>query len=191
MNVQQENTIRLTTNELMNIQLKDYASNFKPMIADLINKNKRKTGISFSEEDIDDLLQDCILIAYEKSLMSDFILESKLSTFLYGIANNKIHEKLRKKQQIITGEYNDEIEVLKQDEYDSLIDEETNFKLKLIKDCMKLLSKTQLKVFDLFFIKNFSLNKIAIEVGSNEDSMKSQNYKAKTSIKNCVQLKMA
>ena len=83
------------------------------------------------------------------------------------------------------------IRVLKQDEYDSLIDEETNFKLKLIKDCMKLLSKTQLKVFDLFFIKNFSLNKIAIEVGSNEDSMKSQNYKAKTSIKNCVQLKMA
>ncbi len=177
-------------NELIVFQLKDYVIRFKPMIADLINKYKRKYGFGLSEEDLEDLLQDCVLVAYEKSLKPDFILESKLSTFLYAIAKNKLFEKLRVMGRITTREYKDEIEVLEQENYDYSKDELTTLKLKLIKECMKLLSATQLQVFKLYFFHNFSMNRIAIELESNENSMKAQNYKAKTNIKNCVQAKL-
>ena len=168
------------------IELHDYVKRFKPMFASLMRKYNEGQKIKITEEELKDLIQESVLVAFEKVRDPNFTLTSKGSTFLYGIARLKILELLRKKGQIRTIEVDDETLNYFEDK-DPLLKEETNSTLnKYLIECMKKLSVMQKRVIELFFYHKLSMKQIALDLKSTEDSVKNQNARAKKALFNCI-----
>jgi RNA polymerase sigma factor (sigma-70 family) len=177
-------------NNSIHERLKNYYYIFRPIVADLVNKKGLIKKSFFKEEDINDLLQDSILVLYEKLNDPTFQLTVKDSTYFYRIVENKIFEKLRKGKKHNIVDFED-IPDVEDNQYDAESERINNVKLKLIKECMKQLSKFQYRVLELFFFHSLSMKQIAVILDSSENSMKSQNKKAKDRIKECVETKIS
>jgi len=157
------------------------------MIAQLVSRyNQNK---SFNEEDIDDLLQESIIVLYEKIIDPTFRLTAKQSTFVYSIAQNKLREKLKKQNRYQEISFESEMVIVEDEEYDLHIDQLREHQRTILRECIKLLSETQRQVFILFNYHKVSMKQIARQFNSNEDSMKSQKYKAQKSVQECVKTK--
>ena len=166
-----------------------YIKELRPMIAQLVNRyNFNKI---LSEDDIDDILQESILVLYEKTIDPTFNLTSKGSTYIYGVAENKIREKIRKneKNPHISFDYESSID-LEMIEYDFIKDSKNNWRIRLIDKCIELLNTTQKKIFIEFYYHGKTMSEIAEYFNSNENSMKTQKYKATNNIKDCVSSKI-
>ena len=159
------------------------------MIADLVNKYNRITPGTFNELDIDDIFQDSILVLIEKEHSPTFTLTVKPSTFLYSIAENKIKERIRSNGKMVKTDI-DEVEIDDKDEdYDLEKDTLRELRRKILRECIKLLSESQRKIFILFHYNNYSMKQIAQQFDSNERSMITQKYKASKSVQDCVKSK--
>jgi RNA polymerase sigma factor (sigma-70 family) len=169
--------------------LKDYVKVFRPMIADLVNKFNKGAFKKLSEEDIDDILQESVIVLYEKSNDPTFSLNAKPSTFIYSVAKNKIHERQKANSKIDISRIEENIELEDKDIYDSSIDEKRLLRKKILAACIKLLSETQKKIFILYNYHNASMKEIAKQFNSNENSMKTQKFKAAIKVKECVKSK--
>lgn len=167
--------------------LTGYVKQFRRMIAQLVNRYNQNNV--FNEDDIDDLLQECIVVLYEKGIDPTFRLTAKASTFVYSVAQNKLREKLKKLNRYQEVPFESEIGEMALEEYDVAQDELKERQKSILRECIKLLSETQRQVFILFSYHNFSMKQIADRFNSNENSMKSQKYKAQENIRECVKRK--
>lgn len=167
--------------------LTGYVKQYRPMIAQLVNRYNQNN--SFSRDDIDDLLQESVIVLYEKIIDPAFRLTAKPSTFIYSIAQNKLREKLKKQNRYQEVPFENDIDVLASEEYDLAHDELKEKRKSILRECIKLLSETQRQVFILFNYHNFSMKQVALHFNSNERSMITQKYKAQKNISECVKEK--
>jgi len=133
-----------------------------------------------SNEDAQDMLQESIIVLWEKGKSKDFNLSSKLSTFLMAVVKNKWLSILRKNMRIDKSadtsndfESDDDFsEKLEEDELSNRIKEAMG-KLKEI--CRKLLL--------LYYYDERSMEDIAIELGlANPNVAKSKKYQCKKTL---------
>lgn len=172
-----------------NEQLKNYVSIFRPMIADLVNKYNRNSGIKLLEEDIDDILQESITVLYEKSNDPNFSLNVKPSTYIYAVAENKVRERQKKNSKFTTSDLDGVSNMMEEDGYDRSIDEQRALRRKILRECIQLLNATQKNVFLLYHYHNASMKDIAKQFDSTERSMITQKYKASNKVQECVKSK--
>ena len=170
-------------------QLRDYVKVFRPMIADLVNKYNKGAFKKLLEEDIDDILQESVIVLYEKSNDPTFSLNAKPSTYIYKVAENKIHERQKGNSKFNTSRIEESEDIVDGDSYDTSIDEKRSLRKKLLTACIKLLNETQKKVFVLFHYHNASMKEIAKQFNSTERSMITQKYKAFNKVQDCVKSK--
>ncbi|MCO6495065.1 MAG: sigma-70 family RNA polymerase sigma factor [Bacteroidetes bacterium] len=150
------------SNEKALVQL--YKDNYT-MVRNYIMSNNGKT------EDVEDVLQEAVVVVWEKVRDKDFELSSRLSTFLMAIAKNLWLKKLNKTSRIDFD--NDKITAMRLGYYQDF----SNEKRKIVGEMMNKLDSTCKQILILFYFKDMETKRIAeIMNFANTDVVKSKKY---------------
>lgn len=127
---------------------------------------------SGSEEDVDDIIQDALIVFWQKAIKPEFELNSKLSTFIFGIAKFLWMNKLRKSGRELVFETLPEGGLPMWTEANS-----TNPDIKIVRACLDDIGETCKTLLGLFYFDGFPMDKIAEMMDlSNADTAKSKKY---------------
>ncbi len=154
-----------------------------PIIRNLVLKN------SGTEEDIDDILQEGIIVFYEKVKSDNFTITCSITTFIYSVCRNLWLKNLKKKSLNVTFTKTHE----SIDFTDDAIDEENilNEKQKILLEALKELGDHCKSILTHFYYEQFSMEMIAEKFGyTNADTAKTQKYKCLKRLKSMMFLKM-
>ncbi|MEM6805240.1 MAG: sigma-70 family RNA polymerase sigma factor [Bacteroidota bacterium] len=130
-----------------------------PMILELVQKN------SGGREDGKDIFQQALIELYRLGKKSDFVLRSKITTLLYGIAKNLWMNELKKrKREVITSDFLDTSK-------DELIDwrrseeeEEEHLRITLVKAKISQLTGGCQQILQLYYAEGATMEEIAKEL---------------------------
>jgi len=154
-----------------------------PIIRNLVLKN------SGTEEDIDDILQEGIIVFYEKVKSGNFTITCSITTFIYSVCRNIWLKNLKKKSLNITFTKTHE----SIDFTDDTLDEENilNKKQKILLEALTELGDPCKSVLTYFYYEQFSMEMIAEKFSyTNADTAKTQKYKCLKRLKSMMFLKM-
>ena len=137
-----------------------------------------------SESDATTILQDTLVIFWEKARKEDFELKAKISTFLYAVAKKRWLQELNYRKKHTT------LEQVNENPGDSDgIDEkvEENELSGIVKNCMKQLSPICQQILTAFYYEDKSMQEISKSLGlANEDVAKSKKYQCKKELERLV-----
>src|SRR5436190_13088154 len=140
-----------------------YKKNYRMMIKMIIKNNG-------SEEEGKDIYQEALIVLWQKAMTEDFILTSKISTFLYSICQNLWRKELDRKSKL-TNEETDASEIFDIDKKE---------RIEIINKCIAELGETCRKILTYYYFDNISMTDIAEKMGfSNSDTAKTKKYKCK------------
>jgi RNA polymerase sigma factor (sigma-70 family) len=130
-----------------------------------------------TDYDATELLQDTLVVLWEKIRRNEFILESKLSTYLYAVIKNKWLQELTRRKKYTTLDHLGNNPGPDQDAMEQL---QENERVTLIRKCLEMLSPLCQKIMTLYYYEEKSMIEIAMLTGlANEDVAKSKKYQCK------------
>lgn len=163
-------------------RFKNWYRLYYPMVKRLVIDN------GGSKEDAEDVFQEMLIVLIEKTRNKDFSLTSKESTYIYSIAQNKWRDYSRKKNKSfpISADIDlNELEIVD----DNLYDSEKEKHLERLRACFEKLSETRKTIIHEYYYSKYSMKEIAAQFGfENDDSVKSQKYKAIMDLKKCKEI---
>lgn len=140
------------------------------------------------ETDAEDILQEAIIVLWQKVNAGNFQLTSRLGTYLMGIAKNKWMAQLRKDKRF-TSDDNREDPV--DDNPSSLEKLLTDEKIKLVQRALEVIQPLCKKLLMLFYFEEKNMNDIAkIMNFANTDVVKSKKYQCKKALEEVIQKEM-
>lgn len=138
-----------------------------------------------SDHEADDILQESIIVLWQKVNGGQFLLTSGLGTYLLGIAKNKWMSEVRKKKRYSGSELKPEIHDGNPTSLQSLISEE---RISQVKIALNRLDPVCRKILLLFYFEEMSMDKIAREMKfANTDVVKSKKYQCKKYLEQILQ----
>ena len=141
-----------------------YKKNYRMMVK-LVIKN------SGTEEEAKDIYQDALVVLWQKAKSPDFILTSKISTYLYSVCMNLWRKELARKSRLTSSEGVDIGEEMPLDEKE---------KVQLIQNCLNELGDTCKQILLYYYFDRLSMAEIAEKMGfANADTAKTKKYKCK------------
>ncbi len=148
------------------------------MIMKYVNQN------SGNEADAVEIFQDAIVIFWEKARHTDFILKSKISTYLYGIVKNIWLQELARRKRLTN------LEVVQNNPGHSKSIDESIEEVELteiVKRCMKELSPLCQKILSAFYYEEQSMQQISSSLNlANENVAKTKKYQCKKELESLV-----
>ena len=147
-----------------------YRSTF-PTILHLILTNNG------TEDEAKDIFQEAVMVLYDRVLKDDFVLQSKISTFLYSVCRNLWLKQLNKRNQQIKLVDSEDFERLEVEE-DIVNHREKEIEFNKMNTAMNLLGEPCKTILKEYYIKNKSMKEICQLMGyTNTDNAKTQKYK--------------
>lgn len=141
-----------------------------PMILQLVVMNNG------SDDDAKDVFQESVIVLYNKVKKGDFVLNSKLKTFIYSICRRLWLKRLSQKSRN-AGNITDFEEVLVVDD-DIEQYEERDKQFVLMESALGRLGEPCKTIIEDFYINNKSMQDICEKFGyTNADNAKNQKYK--------------
>jgi len=137
-----------------------------------------------NEADARVILQDALVIFWEKARKEDFVLKSKISTYLYAVAKKKWLQELtyRKKHTTLEQVSNNPTNSPQAD--DAMEEDELSG---IVKKCMKQLSVLCQQILTAFYYDEKSMQEISKSLGlANDDVAKSKKYQCKKELERLV-----
>ncbi len=140
-----------------------YKKNYKMMV-NLIIKNNG------TEEEAKDIYQESLIVLWQKINNPEFVLTSKISTYLYSVCMNLWRKELDRKGKL---------------SYDSvetgeIMDFDKQERMRIVNKCIDELGETCKKILMYYYFDNLSMNDIAEKLGfANADTAKTRKYKCK------------
>ena len=130
-----------------------------------------------TDYDASEILQDTLVVLWEKIRRGEFSLESKLSTYLYAVVKNKWLQELSRRKKYTTL---DEISGNPGPEGDAMEQLQEKELVEIIKKCLEMLSPLCQKILTLYYYEDKSMLDISALTGlANEDVAKSKKYQCK------------
>lgn len=123
-----------------------------------------------SEQDAKDVYQEALIVLWQKAVGGNFVLTSKISTYLYSICLNLWRKELDRRSR------------LSSEEKDSpeFMDNESEERNKIIQECLARLGETCQKILTYYYFDGMSMEDIAFKLGlANSDTAKTKKYKCK------------
>ena len=155
-----------------------YESNRRPVV----NLVLRNNG---SAEDAEDVLQESLVVLWERIRSGRFEYKAKLSTFIYATAKNLWRQRLRRKGREAAGEPDpDGMEDFSPSPLENLIESEQSLMVsgalgKIGEQCRKLLL--------LFYWEELPMEEIAGILGfANADTVKAKKYQCKKALEDVL-----
>jgi RNA polymerase sigma factor (sigma-70 family) len=150
-----------------------YRKNYKMMTRIVTNNNG-------TEDEAKDIFQDAIIVFWQKVRDEDFVLTSKISTFIYSICQNLWRKELDRKARLSN-------EVVEAKEYTDFDRQERE---KILHECLNELGDTCKKVLMYYYFDNLSMQEIAEKMGfANADTAKTKKYKCKKELDDLIKSK--
>ncbi|HVD99378.1 MAG TPA: sigma-70 family RNA polymerase sigma factor [Cytophagaceae bacterium] len=141
-----------------------YKKNYK-MMTNMIIKNNG------SEDEAKDIYQEALIVVWQKVLSPDFVLSSKLSTYLYSICQNLWRKELERKNR-----HTAEDEITKTE----ITDVDKKERIEVINQCINDLGETCRAILTYYYFDDMSMAEIAEKMGfANADTAKTKKYKCK------------
>ena len=155
-----------------------YESNRKP-IAAYITRN------SGTMEDAQDVLQESLVILWERIRTGSFEYKAQLNTFIYGTVKNLWSHRLRQKKHISPAEIDPEAhEDQSPSVLDSLIAAE---RAEMVRDALETIGDQCRKLLLLFYWEEQSMEEIAVRLGfANADTVKAKKYQCKKALERAL-----
>ena len=151
--------------------LRLYRQNRK-MVVSYISKN------SGTRDDAEDMLQEALVILWERVRSGKYEHTAKLSTFIFATVKNLWSRRLARIRRESPKELNGDSYW---DGEPTLLDNVINHeRADLVRDCMKKIGEQCRKLLLLFYWEELSMEQIASEMGfANADTVKSKKYQCK------------
>ena len=140
------------------------------------------------EKDAEDILQETIIVLWQKVNSGEFELTVKLSTYLFAIAKNKWMAQLRKMRRSRMETISESMDHGNPSSLENILDHE---KTQIIREALDQISPICKKLLLLFYFEGRSMTDIADILGlANPDVAKSKKYQCKNSLKEVLKNKM-
>lgn len=155
-----------------------YESNRKP-VTGFIMRNSGTT------EDANDVLQEALVILWERIRSGRFEYKAQLSTFIFGTAKNLWSQRLRQKKHFSSAEIDPEAH---EDESPSMLESliETE-QAKMVRDALETIGEQCRKLLLLFYWEEQSMEEIASRLGfANADTVKAKKYQCKKALERAL-----
>lgn len=134
------------------------------MIIKLIVKNNG------SEEEAKDIYQESLIVLWQKAKSENFILTSKISTYLYSICLNLWRKELERKKRFS----------YEMKEGSDILDMDRDERISIINKCIQQLGETCRDILTYYYFDRLSMVEIAEKMGfANSDTSKTKKYKCK------------
>ena len=147
-----------------------YKTHYRMMIKLIVKNNG-------TEEEAKDIYQESLIVLWQKAKDDNFVLTSKISTYLYSICLNLWRKELERKKRF-SYEVKEGIEVMEMDR-----DE----RVKIINQCIQRLGDTCREVLTYYYFDRLSMVEIAEKMGfANADTSKTKKYKCKKELDQLV-----
>jgi len=128
-----------------------------------------------NETTAEEIFNDSLILLIEKIESPQFVLTSKLTTFLYGINRFLWKNELRKQHKTIELEWSDTL-ILNQ--VDLAYDEEKEAKIQTLESLLNKITEKCKAIIQLFYFERLSMKQIAEQLNySSVNSAKTQKYK--------------
>ena len=136
-----------------------------------------------NRDDAEDMLQEAIIVLWQKACSDDFSLQSKASTFLYAIVKNKWMAELRKRKRI-QGEPDENTVQNDPNVLDRIVAEE---KMEAVEKAMDKISLICRKILILFYFEERNMADIArLLKFANADVVKAKKYQCKKALEEAM-----
>ena len=155
-----------------------YESNRKP-IAAYITRNNGTT------EDARDVLQESLVILWERIRTGKFEYKAQLSTFIYATAKNLWSQRLRQKKHLSSVEIDPEAH---EDQSPSVLDTLiATEQVEMIREALGAIGEQCRKLLLLFYWEEQSMEEIAVQLGfANADTVKAKKYQCKKALERAL-----
>ncbi|MBS1635059.1 MAG: sigma-70 family RNA polymerase sigma factor [Bacteroidetes bacterium] len=141
-----------------------------PVIRKFIVKNHG------TRQEAEDIFQEGLIIFCRKALSEDFVLSSRIDTYLYGVCRYLWLDELKKKNKMPLQETNTGHIASETPEYEADVHEDQH--VKTAQQAVARLGEKCRALLELFYFKKRSLKEIAQELGfSSEKTAKNQKYR--------------
>ena len=125
-----------------------------------------------SEIDVDDVIQDALVITWQKAIKPDFVLSAKLSTYVHSVAKFIWMNKMRKEGKEIMFEEMPEGGMPMWTERN-----QSSMDMKIVRACLDEIGETCKTLLGLFYFDGYGMDKIAQMMDlANADTAKSKKY---------------
>lgn len=140
---------------------------------------------SGNEEDAEDVLQESVVILWERVVNGRFEQQAKLSTFLFGVAKNVWSRKRMRKHREPATEFAEEsMDSGEGSVLDAMIDDERS---RSVADAMERLGDPCRTLLVLYYWEERSQEEIAVQMGfANAATVKSKKYTCKKMLENIL-----
>lgn len=137
---------------------------------------------SGDEEDADDILQDTLVIVWEKIITGMFVLQAnvQLSTYIFAVMKNLWLKRLRKKSKISATEI---------EEYDlpEESDEGQQEQYEIVAQCLKELGETCQQLLTHFYFEKMNMEEIATLMNfANAQTAKAKKYQCQKKLEEII-----
>lgn len=151
-----------------------YESNRRPILH-LVTQNNG------TADDAQDLLQESLVVLWERVRSGRFEYKSKLSTFIYATAKNMWAQRLRRKGRETSGDLDPENhEDFSPSALESIIMSE---RAEIVRDALERIGDQCRKLLLLFYWEEMPMEDIAVQLGfANADTVKAKKYQCKKAL---------
>lgn len=130
--------------------------------------------------DAEDMLQEAIIVLWQKVNGGNFVLTAKLSTFVMSVAKNKWMSEMRKRKRYSNEDVPDSAADDQPSSLDNLISNERH---ELLQRAMNNISATCKKLLLLYYFEERNMSDIAEQLGfAGPDVAKAKKYQCKKSL---------
>lgn len=133
-----------------------------------------------SEDEGKDIYQEALVVFWQKAISGNFVLTSKISTYLYSICLNLWRKELDRKSKLSNEEKDGAV----------YLDDDKQERIKIIHECINELGDTCKKILTYYYFDGLSMKDISEKLGLlNTDTAKTKKYKCKKRLDQIVKNK--
>lgn len=155
-----------------------FRQNRRP-VTSLVTRNRG------SEDDAEDVLQEAMVVLWERVRSGSFEYQAKLSTFIYATAKNIWFRRLARHRRELPA--TEETFDVATDDASPLVELEENERALAVQKAMEQIGNPCRDLLLLFYWEERSMEEIAMKLGfANADTVKSKKYQCKKSLEHLV-----
>ncbi|MDR0792244.1 MAG: sigma-70 family RNA polymerase sigma factor [Chitinophagaceae bacterium] len=148
-----------------------YKQNFNTIQTLIVNNNG-------TYDDARDIFQEAMIILYEKAKLSDFVLMSKIGTYLYSVCKRLWLKRLQHQSKYYVHSLNESVEEMVPVEEDIELMERKNVEFSIMERALSSLGEPCKSLLEAYYLQKKDMLAITEMFGyTNADNAKNQKYK--------------